>query len=245
MGQRRDKIRVCIVDDHEVVRDGIKWLMDGDGGFEVVGEADDAHTGLGMILDRQPDVAVIDAKLPGREGISLVRSVRSRDPGILCLILTSFPGRELLHEAVLAGASGFVSKDVPGRVLLGAIRKVADGGSVLDWNLVTFDGVVAQPDPGPADLVAALTAQERRILDLLAEGCTNQEIADVLFLSARTVRNYVSTLLGKLGVKNRTQAAMLLVSQRAEPAASFASRAPGGDRGHGSWPDSMRGRGAS
>lgn len=219
MGQTQRKIRVCIVDDHEVVRDGIKWLLEAAGDFEVVGESSDAQEGLTMVLDRRPDVAVVDTKLPGTDGISLVRSIRSRHPGIRCLILTSYPGREVLHEAVRAGASGFVSKDVPGGTLLSAIRKVADGGSVLDWNLVAMDGVVAQPAPGRADLVAALTAQERRILDLIADGCTNQEVADALFLSEKTVRNYVSTLLGKLGVKNRTQAATMLVTLRAEPTA--------------------------
>lgn len=222
MGHAPHSIRVCIVDDHQVVRDGIRWRLEAAGGIEVVGEADDAHGGLEMIIERQPDVAVIDSKLPGGDGISLVRSIRSRSPEVLCLILTSYPGRELLHEAVLAGASGFVSKDVSGRTLLDAIRKVGAGGSVLDWNLVAFDGVVARPSPGAADLVAALTPQERRILDLLADGRTNQEVADVLFLSEKTVRNYVSNLLGKLGVKNRTQAATLLVQLRSHRSAMSA-----------------------
>ncbi len=222
MGKAHQRIRVCIVDDHEVVRDGIKWLLELAGDFEVVGESSDAQEGLGMVLDRRPDVAVVDTKLPGGDGISLVRSIRSRTPGIRCLILTSYPGREVLHEAVQAGASGFVSKDVPGATLLSAIRKVAAGGSVLDWNLVAMDGIVQQPSPGRADLIAALTAQERRILDLIADGCTNQEVADALFLSEKTVRNYVSTLLGKLGVKNRTQAATMLVTLRGEPTARSA-----------------------
>lgn len=217
MGARRDTIRVCIVDDHEVVRDGVKWLLEASDGFEVVGEADNARDGLAVVTAQAPDVAVVDAKLPGGDGISLVRSIRSRNPEILCLILTSYPGREMLHEAVLAGASGFVSKDVIGHKLLDAIRKVSVGGSVLDWNLVAFDGVVARPAPGTVDLVAALTPQERRILDLIGQGCTNQEVADQLFLSEKTVRNYVSTLLGKLGVKNRTQAATLIVRLQTRP----------------------------
>lgn len=217
MGAGQDNIRVCIVDDHEIVRDGIKWLLQAADGFEVVGEADNARDGLSVVTSQAPDVAVIDARLPSGDGISLVRSIRSRNPEILCLILTSYPGREMLHEAVLAGASGFVSKDVIGHKLLDAIRRVSSGGSVLDWNLVAFDGVVARPTPGTVDLVAALTPQERRILDLIGQGCTNQEVADQLFLSEKTVRNYVSTLLGKLGVKNRTQAATLIVKLQTQP----------------------------
>lgn len=222
MGLGERDTRVCIVDDHEVVRDGIRWLLEAAGGFEVVGEAGDARQGLEMVLETRPDVAVIDTKLPGSDGISLVRSIRSRNPEIPCLILTSYPGREILREAVLAGASGLVSKDVSGETLTHDIRKVAEGGSVLDWNLAGFDDVVARPEPGAADLVAALTDQERRILDLLAEGRTNHEVAEVLFLSEKTVRNYVSTLLGKLGVKNRTQAATLLVTLRTQSRARSA-----------------------
>ncbi len=210
------------MDDHEVIRDGVRWLLEAAGGFEVVGEAGDAMHGLDMVLDTRPDVAVIDKKLPGTDGINLVRSIRSRDPEILCLILTSYPGREVLREAVLAGASGLVSKDVSGETLVHDIRKVAAGGSVLDWNVVGFDDVVARPDPGAADLVAALSDQERRILELLAEGRTNHEVADALFLSEKTVRNYVSTLLGKLGVKNRTQAATLMVTLRPQSRARSA-----------------------
>jgi two-component system, NarL family, response regulator DevR len=215
LGQTSNPTRVCIVDDHQVVREGVRWVLEATGDFEVIGEASNAREGLAVVLRVEPDVAIIDARLPGGDGIRLVRSIRSRNPNILCLILTSFPAHEALYEAVLAGASGFVTKDVEATTLIEAIRKVGVGGSVLDWNLVPGEEFVSRPSPAVADIVADLTQQERRILELIAEGRTNQEIADTLFLAEKTVRNYVSNLLGKLGTKNRTQAATLLVTLRA------------------------------
>jgi two-component system, NarL family, response regulator DevR len=224
MGRAINRTSVCIVDDHEVVRQGIRWVLEATGDFEVVGEASNAREGLAVVMRTEPDVAIIDARLPGADGIRLVRSIRSRNPNILCLILTSFPGHEALYEAVLAGASGFVTKDVAATTLIEAIRRVGAGGSVLDWNLVPGEEFVARPSPDAADIVADLTPQERRILELIAEGRTNQEIADALFLAEKTVRNYVSNLLGKLGTRNRTQAATLLVTLRvnSRPAAQSA-----------------------
>lgn len=214
MGNDTRPTRIFIVDDHEVVRNGVRWLLEGYGGFEIVGEAATARDGLALVLECKPDVAIVDTKLTDSDGIRLVRSIRSRNPRIRCLILTSYPGREALYEAVLAGASGFVTKDVAAETLVDAIRRVHAGRPVLDWNEGPPLQVVDRPAPDIADLVEDLTPQERRILELIADGCTNQEIADILFLAEKTVRNYVSNLLAKLGKKNRTQAATMLVSLR-------------------------------
>lgn len=208
--------RVVIVDDHQVVRDGVRWLLEATppssgAAFDVLGEAGTVRDGLNVVLRERPDVAIVDSQLPDGRGVDLVRSVRSRVPEIRCMILTSYPGRALLREAVMAGASGLVAKDVPSTVLVDAVRRVAEGGSVVDADLGDELGFVDQPAPGIRDLVDELTPQERRILDLIADGATNQEIADALFLAEKTVRNYVSNLLAKLGVRNRTQAATLLV----------------------------------
>lgn len=210
-----ESVRVFLVDDHEVVRDGIRMALDIAGGFSIVGEAASVDVALPLILTTEPDVAIVDARLPGGSGQKLIRHVRTRKPQIRCLVLTSYPGRDALYQAVVCGASGYLAKDVPSATLVKAIRLAHAGESVLEWNSLAEDAFVDRPSPAGADLIAELTPQEQRILGLIAEGRTNREIAAALCLADKTVRNYVSNILGKLGVKNRTQAATLVVGTAA------------------------------
>jgi two-component system response regulator DevR len=214
-GQRR--IGVFLVDDHEVVRQGLRALIGSEEDLEVVGEADRASVALEAIAQARPAVAVLDVRLPDGNGVEVCREVRSRHPEVACLILTSFADDQALLDSVVAGAAGYVLKEVRGSDLVGAIRKVANGHSLLDPDLAAraVERLRASQDQ---DRAARLTAQERRILELIAEGRTNRQIAEELYLAEKTVKNYVSNLLSKLGMSRRTEAAVWAVRRRGEGA---------------------------
>jgi two-component system, NarL family, response regulator DevR len=203
-------IRVFLLDDHEVVRRGLKDLFDSEEGFEVVGESGSAKEAEAIIPALRPDVAVLDGRLPDGSGVDVCRSIRSVDPSIRAIILTSYDDDEALFAAIMAGAAGYVLKQIMGNDLLDVVRKVADGQSLLD-PAVTQRVLDRLRDGGasePAEL-RALTPQERRILELVAEGLTNRQIGEKLFLAEKTVKNYVTSILTKLGLERRTQAAVL------------------------------------
>ena len=207
---RMSAVRVFLLDDHEVVRRGLKDLFDSEEGFEVVGESGSAKDAEARIPALRPDVAVLDGRLPDGSGVDVCRSIRSVDPSIRAIILTSYDDDEALFAAIMAGAAGYVLKQIMGNDLLDVVRKVADGQSLLD-PAVTQRVLDRLRDGGasePAEL-RALTPQERRILELVAEGLTNRQIGEKLFLAEKTVKNYVTSILTKLGLERRTQAAVL------------------------------------
>jgi DNA-binding NarL/FixJ family response regulator len=203
---------VFLLDDHEIVRRGLRDLLEAEEDLKVVGEASTAEEALGRIPATRPDVAVLDVRLGDTggdtetTGIEVCREVRSRHPEVRCLMLTSFADDEALFAAIMAGASGYVLKQVRGTDLVDAIRRVGRGESLLDPALTgrVLERLRAKP---AQDELAQLTDQERRILDLIAEGYTNRQIADTIFLAEKTVKNYVSNLLAKLGMSRRTEAA--------------------------------------
>ncbi len=204
-------IRVFLLDDHEVVRRGLVALLEAAGDIEVVGESGSAQEAQRRIPALRPDVAILDARLPDGSGIDVCREVRSADPNIKALILTSYQDDEALFSAIMAGAAGYVLKQVRGTDLLDAVRTVAQGQSLLDpaVTLKVLERIRNGEKPSEPDQLASLTAQERRILELIAQGMTNRQIGENLFLAEKTVKNYVSSLLAKLGVERRTQAAIL------------------------------------
>ncbi|QBI56577.1 response regulator [Streptomonospora litoralis] len=209
-----DSIRVFLVDDHEVVRRGVAAMLEGEPDMRVVGEAGTAEQALSRIPLASPDVAVLDVRLPGGSGVSVCREIRSDHPGIACLMLTSFADDDALYDAVMAGAAGYVLKQIHGADLVGAVRTVAAGGSLLDPASAgrMLDRLrEGPPDPDP---LAELSPQERQILDLIGEGLTNRQIGERLYLAEKTVKNYVSSLLSKLDLKRRTQAAILVAELR-------------------------------
>jgi two-component system response regulator DevR len=201
-------IRVFLLDDHEVVRRGLRDLLSDEADVDVVGEAGRADEAVSQIIALRPHVAVLDARLQDGSGIEVCRQVRSADPRIACLILTSFDDEEALFTAIMAGASGYVLKQIRGTALVDAVRRVAGGQSLLD-PAVTPRVLDRLREGRPEDeRLAGLTEQERRILALIAEGLTNRQIAGRMFLAEKTVKNYVSSMLAKLGLESRTQAAV-------------------------------------
>ncbi|MDQ1629418.1 MAG: two-component system, NarL family, response regulator DevR [Actinomycetota bacterium] len=201
-------IRVFLLDDHEVVRRGLEELLEADGDIEVVGESASAAEATRRIPALRPHVAVLDGRLPDGSGIDVCREVRSRNPEIAALILTSYDDDEALFAAIMAGAAGYVLKQIRGNDLVDAIRRVASGQSLLDPAVTArvLDRLRAGPEQDNA--LAPLTDQERRILELIGEGLTNRQIGEHMFLAEKTVKNYVSSLLRKLGMERRTQAAV-------------------------------------
>ena len=207
-------IRVFLVDDHELVRRGIAALLTAEPDIEVVGEAATAAQARGRILATRPDVAILDVRLPDGSGIDVCRDVRSQNPGVKCLILTGYDDDEAIYAAVLAGAAGYVIKDVQGSGLIDSLRKVADGTKLIHPSM---SGRVVQriTDTHQADpRLESLSTREREILPLIAEGLTNREIGERLGLAEKTVKNYISGLLSKLGLQRRTQAAVLHLENR-------------------------------
>jgi two-component system response regulator DevR len=202
------KIRVFLLDDHEIVRRGLRELLESEGDIEVVGESGLAQEATRRIPALRPDVAVLDGRLPDGSGIDVCRDIRSADPNIAALILTSYDDDEALFSAIMAGAAGYVLKQVRGNDLIETVRRVAGGQSMLDPAVTqqVLDRLRNGPEEDPA--LAPLTAQERRILELIGEGMTNRQIAEAMFLEEKTVKNYVSALLSKLGLERRTQAAV-------------------------------------
>jgi DNA-binding NarL/FixJ family response regulator len=202
-------IRVFLLDDHEVVRRGLADLLQADGEIEVVGESGSAVEATARIPALRPDVAVLDARLPDGNGIDVCRDVRAVDPSIKGLILTSHEDDEALFAAIMAGAAGYVLKQIRGTDLLDAVRRVAAGQSLLDPAITArVLERIRHATEEPKEL-KALTDQERRILEFIAQGLTNHEIAQRMFLADKTVKNYVSSVLAKLGLERRTQAAVL------------------------------------
>jgi DNA-binding NarL/FixJ family response regulator len=198
--------RVFLLDDHEVVRRGLRDLLEAEGDIVVVGEAGTAEEAYGRIPATAPEVAVLDLQLPDGSGIDVCREIRSKHPEITCLMLTSFSDDEAVYAAILAGAAGYLLKQIRGNDLVDAIRRVAAGESLLDPAVTTrvLERLRHKDDDDP---LAALTDQERKILDLIAEGLTNRQIGERMFLAEKTVKNYVSNMFAKLGMSRRTEAA--------------------------------------
>jgi two-component system response regulator DevR len=207
-------IKVFLLDDHEVVRRGLRELLEADGDIQVVGESGLAAEASRRVPALRPDVAILDARLPDGNGIDVCRDIRSVDPTIQALILTSYEDDEALFAAIMAGAAGYVLKQIKGTDLVDAVRRVAAGQSLLD-PAVTQRVLerIRNPQQLPEQL-RNLTEQERRILDYVAGGLTNRQIAAEMFLAEKTVKNYVSSLLAKLGLERRTQAAVLATKLR-------------------------------
>jgi two-component system, NarL family, response regulator DevR len=204
-------VRVFLVDDHEVVRRGLRDLIEAADDLTVVGEAGTAEEALALLPPTDPDVAVLDVRLPDGDGVELCRELKSRNDRLIALMLTSFDDEEAFMNAAMAGAAGYVLKQIRGTDLVDAIREVAAGKSLL--NPVVTERAFKKlregsRDAANKDQVNKLSPQERRILDLIAEGCTNRQIATAMILSERTVKNYVSNVLRKLGMRGRTEAAV-------------------------------------
>jgi two-component system response regulator DevR len=212
-------IRVFLLDDHEVVRRGVHELLSAEPDIVIVGEAGNAAEAMARIPATRPDVAVLDVRLPDGSGVEVCREVRSHDPDIKCLMLTSFADDEALFDAIMAGAAGYVLKVIRGNDLTDAIREVAAGKSLLDpvatakvLERLRHGGTRSEGE----ERMAELTDQERRILDLIGEGLTNRQIGERLHLAEKTVKNYVSSMLAKLGMERRTQAAAYVARVQAE-----------------------------
>ncbi|MFC8532763.1 response regulator [Streptomyces sp. NPDC057249] len=216
--REKGKITVFLLDDHEVVRRGVHELLSMEDDIEVVGEAGTAADALVRIPAVRPDVAVLDVRLPDGSGVEVCREIRSQDDSIHCLMLTSYADDEALFDAIMAGASGYVLKAIRGSELLTAVRDVAEGKSLLDPVATARvlerlrDGKRGRDD----EKLANLTDQERKILDLIGEGLTNRVIGERLHLAEKTIKNYVSSLLSKLGMERRSQAAAYVARLQAE-----------------------------
>ncbi len=205
--ENSSKISVFLLDDHEIVRRGVRDLLEAEPDIVVIGEAGTAASALARIPALRPDVAVLDVRLPDGDGVTVCREIRSRMPEVACLMLTSFTDDDALFDAIMAGAAGYVLKQIRGTDLVGAVRTVASGQSMLDPRAASqvmgrLRSNARQPDP-----LAGLSGQERRILELIGEGMTNRQIGERMFLAEKTVKNYVSSLFAKLGMQRRTQAA--------------------------------------
>jgi two-component system response regulator DevR len=211
-------IRVFLLDDHEIVRRGVRELLDSVDDIEVVGEAATAAEAMQRVPATTPDVAVLDVRLPDGNGVDVCRDLRSVMPELRCLMLTSFNDDEALFDAIMAGAAGYVLKEVRGSDLIDSVRRVAAGQSLLD-PFVTARVLERLRNPPKDALTASLTPQETTILSYLADGLTNRQIAEKMFLAEKTVKNYVSNLLAKLGMNHRTQAAVYAarLSERRAP----------------------------
>jgi two-component system, NarL family, response regulator DevR len=204
-------IAVFLLDDHEIVRRGVRDLLGADPGIRVVGEASTASSALARIPALRPDVAILDVRLPDGDGVTVCREIRSRMPEVACLMLTSFSDDEALFDAIMAGAAGYMLKQIRGTDLVSAVRTVASGQSMLDPKaagqlMSRLRGQTARHDP-----LAGLSPQERRLLELIGAGLTNRQIGERMFLAEKTVKNYVSGLFAKLGMERRTQAAAYAV----------------------------------
>jgi DNA-binding NarL/FixJ family response regulator len=206
-------VRIVLCDDHELVRRGLVSLIEDVPGYEVVGEAGDADAAREVVEITRPQVVVMDVRLPSRSGIEACREIRSSHPETHVLMLTSFADEDALTSSIMAGASGYLLKQVRGNDLLGAIRSVAEGRSLLDPEL-TARVLKRMRQRVASGVVEELTGQEHRILDLVGEGLTNRQIAGRMGLAEKTVKNYVSNILGKLGLSRRAQAAAYVARRR-------------------------------
>ena len=213
-GAQSAPIRVFLLDDHELVRRGVRDMLEAEGDVVVVGEAATAAEALARIPAVRPQVAVLDVRLPDGDGVSVCREVRSRLPETACLMLTSFGDDDALMDAILAGAAGYVLKQIRGNDLLQAVRTIAAGGSLLDPGATARMMQRLREQAEAKDPLGALSPQERRVLELIGEGLTNRQIGEQMFLAEKTIKNYVSALLSKLGLERRTQAAVLATELR-------------------------------
>ena len=205
------RIGVFLVDDHEIVRRGVRDLLESQPDIAVVGEAGTAEAALADIPALRPDVAVLDVRLPDGDGVTVCREIRSQVPQVGCLMLTSFGDDEALFDAIMAGAAGYVLKQIRGTDLIGAIRTVASGQSLIDAKAACRVMDSMRDRARGADPLSALTKPEMMILELIGKGLTNRQIGERLFLAEKTVKNYVSALFAKLGMERRTQAAAYAV----------------------------------
>jgi DNA-binding NarL/FixJ family response regulator len=215
-------ITVFLVDDHELVRRGVAELIDDEPDLSVVGQASSVAEAIARVPALRPDVAVLDVRLPDGSGVELCRDLRAALPGLRCLMLTSFTDEDSMVEAVLAGAEGYVIKDVKGLQLVDAIRRVGTGETLLDGRAVAALVAELRAKTGKPGPLAGLSEQELVLLNLLGESLTNRQIAERMFLAEKTVKNYVSRLLAKLGLERRSQAAVLVTGIHG------AQRRPGG-----------------
>jgi DNA-binding NarL/FixJ family response regulator len=199
-------IRIFVLDDHELVRTGLQTLLECEDDMDVVGQAATAQQGLEQIAALTPDVAILDVRLPDGSGIEVCREIRSAHPSVACLMLTSYADDEALFSAIMAGAAGYVLKEIGGSDLIGDIRRVSQGASLIDANLSKdiFDRL--RKSQKTEARLSSLSPQERKVLDLIAQGRSNRQIAEEIFLAEKTVKNYVSSLLSKLGMQRRTEA---------------------------------------
>jgi len=203
-----EPIRVFLLDDHEIVRRGLKELLEAEVDIVVVGESGLAEEATRRIPALRPDVAILDGRLPDGSGVDVCRDVRSVDPSIKALILTSYDDDDALFAAIMAGAAGYILKQVRGNDLVDTVRRVAAGQSTLDPSVTARVLERVRSGPPKDEELDALTAQEQKILDLIGQGMTNRQIAEAMFLAEKTVKNYVSSMLAKLGLTSRTQAAI-------------------------------------
>jgi DNA-binding NarL/FixJ family response regulator len=210
-----------LVDDHEVVRQGLKTLIDTQDDLEVVGEAGDVDNAIRQVGYHSPDVVVMDVRLPDGTGVEACREIRSRWPDVKVLMLTSYADEEALVSSIMAGASGYVLKRIDSQDLVDAVRRVGKGESLLDPNLTDRLFARIRGDEPDDPLLARLSPQERKILDLIAEGHTNRQIAEDLFLAEKTVKNYVSNLLSKLEMSRRSEAAAYAARLQADRAKKY------------------------
>ena len=205
--QGKSGIKVFLLDDHEIVRRGVKDMLEAEPDIIVIGEAGTAESALARIPALRPDVAVLDVRLPDGDGVMVCRELRSLMPDLACLMLTSFGDDEALFDAIMAGAAGYVLKQIRGTDLVGAVRTVASGESMLDPEAASKVMARMRDQASRKDPLAGLTNQERKILELIGEGLTNRQIGERMYLAEKTVKNYVSALFAKLGMERRTQAA--------------------------------------
>jgi DNA-binding NarL/FixJ family response regulator len=230
-------IGVFLLDDHEIVRRGIRGLLEAEPDIQVIGEAGTASAALAIIPGLRPDVALLDARLPDGNGVSVCRDIRSRAPGVACLIFTAFSDDQVLLDSILAGAAGYVLKQVRGSDLAVAVRTAASGQSLLDPRAASQLIARLRDASGKRDPLARLTPRERSVLELIGAGLTNRQIGERLFIAEKTVKNYVSTLFRKLGLQQRTAAAAYVArihdsrlrveqGQTRPPPASSSSRKP-------------------
>ncbi len=203
----RKPIGVFLLDDHEIVRRGVRGLLEAEPDIEVIGEAGTASSALARIPALRPAVAVLDVRLPDGDGVSVCREVRSRVPEVACLMLTAFSDEEALLDSIMAGAAGYVLKQIRGSDLVGAVRMVASGRSLLDPRAAGKVMARLRDEADRRDPLAGLTARERQVLELIGDGLTNRQIGERLSVAEKTVKNYVSVLFVKLGMEQRTQAA--------------------------------------
>jgi DNA-binding NarL/FixJ family response regulator len=206
-GADHGTITVFLLDDHEIVRRGVHDLLEAEPDITVIGEAGTAESALARIPALKPDVAVLDVRLPDGNGVTVCREIRSKMPNVACLMLTSYGDDEALFDAIMAGAAGYVLKQIRGTDLVGAVRTIASGRSLLDPEAASRVMQRMRDQAQRSDPLAGLTEQERKILELIGEGLTNRQIGERLFLAEKTVKNYVSALFAKLGMERRAQAA--------------------------------------